>query len=82
MKENISRSSIFRSKMKMEAKKKNDNFDVEKVASAKINDNIGSTFNDLVKSGAMQKVMDREQEYKESGGYSELNSTIEKDSER
>ena len=82
MSENISRSSIFRSKMKMEAKKKNDNFDVEKVASAKINDNIGSTFNDLVKSGAMQKVMDREQEYKESGGYSELNSTIEKDSER
>ena len=37
-------------------------------------DDIADTWNDLVQNGAIKKVMETERKYKQSGGYSELNS--------
>ena len=40
-------------------------------------DDISEDWKQLVEKGAIEKVMEREREYKKSGGYKELNSISE-----
>lgn len=44
---------------------------------AQRDDGIAEDWKKLVKSGTIQKIMETEQKYKESGGYHELDSTEE-----
>lgn len=48
---------------------------IKDVAVANSSDSMSDTWDKLVKSGAVAKVMKQEEEYKKSGGYKELDTT-------